>query len=1305
MNAAELFAEISALAGSREAGGTSNGIAQSRLVNRVEYARVVETDEAKLRSTWKRRQGGGSTPLVVVADDPAAVGAVLVLGPDEQGPVRRLRTDAMRDLVARTAAMGRLEAVRHLAEEVARLDTEGVAGLTVRGLGTEHLFKRRLPASLRWSALRERVEGVRADDWRALLVGLGYELEPLPHRGVLARASGRPALVVHSFQSAAQFARLDDQGRLPEGALVSACMEHGVAFGLLVAGSRLRLLSTSAAEAGTTTRYLDLDVATLEPADRPLLGLLAPESLVDGELAAVLAEARDYGQALRLRLDRVLRQQVMPTLGREIGRWAAGADHDLSDDRVRERIEGACLTFVFRALFLLYAESAGHLPMGNQTYAGRSLTRVCARAAEELDVADARSTSLWRDMSGLVDAMREGNRAWAVPAYNGDLFADDRLLGADLMEDASIPDAHLAPVLVALGRDPDDPATGVDFSGLEVGHLGHIYEGLLSLRLSVADRDYTYDAKSDRYVPATEPGAQPDTRAGELLWLTNEGGRKSGGVYYTRTELVRHLVRGAVRPALARHLDAVRATAATDPPAAAEQLFEFFVLDPACGSAHFLVEVLDELADGIATFLGEVALPQVRATLDSLRGGATAFGAGIEDTALLKRVVLKRCIYGVDLSPMGAAIAKVSLWLASFVPGLSLAYLDHNVQIGNSLVGVARPDDVRPPDESNGQVAMFGDAISDALAAAARRAADLRRIEDRTPDEVATSRSVHDAMRIEVEGATTLFDLWTAEPLGVKGARDDVLLIGQQMMSGSAGSLLADAAREKAVAHRFLHWPIAFAEVFARKNPGFDAAVGNPPWDEITVERLAFLGRYRPGLRSLPEKARGRAVAELLSERPELEERFAEEQRRLAGLRSYFGPATGYAGGPGDPDTYKYFCQRYRTLVRDDGSLGVVLPRTAFNSRGSSGFREWLFEEASPRRLDLLVNRSRWAFDAEARLSVALLVAERRPGSPVMRVAGVARSAADFDRQAESPGIELSHSALGPQLEVPSLSTQRQADVLAKLRVGQPFPLGAERWRCFPVREFDETNDKKLWDGKRDGFPLWKGESFDQFDPNGAGARSCPPSPAALAKARKPRPGSESLLGSAPLQARRDAVARTFPRARVAFRDVSRSDDSRTIRACLIPPNHFLTNKAPYLAFIDDGPRCEAACLALMNSLCFDWQARRFVEINVNFFILEGLRLPSLDDETFDALATAAARLSCVDDRFTEFAAATGVVCEALSDEERERLRADIDARVALAWSLSADDLDVVFDDFTMSAVPVAYRDRVRARFQELGGR
>jgi hypothetical protein len=438
-------------------------------------------------------------------------------------------------------------------------------------------------------------------------------------------------------------------------------------------------------------------------------------------------------------------------------------------------------------------------------------------------------------------------------------------------------------------------------------------------------------------------------------------------------------------------------------------------------------------------------------------------------------------------------------------------------------------------------------------------------------------------------------------------------------------------------------------------------------------------------------------------EGPELIERLHAERGRAIELRRYF--AAEYEGASGDPDVYKLFCQRYGQLLRKGGELGVVLPRSVFAAKGSASFRAWLFKHARPQRIDFLVNRGSWAFDMEPRYSVALLVAQRHAaeGDGEFESAGVAASLLEFTEQIQNPGLQLRKSALGRYLEVPLLSAQVDADLLARLRKGSPFAFGTGRWHCFPVAEFHETNDKHLWEGATEGRPLWKGESFDQFDPNGSGERRCIASRAALAKALKPRPGAESLVaGEVKLAARRDAVRRTVERARIAFRDVSRATDSRTVRACLVPPEHFLTNKAPYLAFVDDDPRSEAVCLALMNSLPFDWQARRFVEINLNFFVLEGLRLPTLDDETYAALAEASARLSCVDERFAEFASATGVGCGPLADEEREHLRVDIDARVARAYGLTPSELEVVYADFTLDAVPGAYREMVRERFAEL---
>jgi hypothetical protein len=480
---------------------------------------------------------------------------------------------------------------------------------------------------------------------------------------------------------------------------------------------------------------------------------------------------------------------------------------------------------------------------------------------------------------------------------------------------------------------------------------------------------------------------------------------------------------------------------------------------------------------------------------------------------------------------------------------------------------------------------------------------------------------------------------------------------------------------------------------------GFDAVVGNPPWEELTVEELSFYARHRPGLRGLPAAERTRELTALKEARPELAEQLENEQQRAAELRRSLAPASTL--GAGDPDLYKLFCRRYRELLAPGGALAVVLPRSAFGAKGSTDFRAWLFGETTVDRIDFLLNTGRWAFDAEPRYTVALLTARavHPAGAHEFELAGVADSAAAFARQSASAGVPVRRAALGDRLEVPLLRSNADADVLARIRGhGTPFALGAGgRWRCFPVAELHETNDRKLWEGADAGAPLWKGESFDQYDPHGAEARVCPPTK----KVWKPRPGAESRLAADyPAKERAAAARRELGRSRVAFRDVTNRTNSRTVIAALVPPGTFLTNKAPYLTFVAGGDVDRAACLGVMNSLAFDWQARRFVETNVNFFILEGLRVPRLDNRTYERVAQAAARLSCPDERFDEFAGSTGVETGLLTHEERDDLRSEIDADVAHAYGLMADDLETIFADFTFDAVPAAYRERVRAKLQ-----
>lgn len=121
-----------------------------------------------------------------------------------------------------------------------------------------------------------------------------------------------------------------------------------------------------------------------------------------------------------------------------------------------------------------------------------------------------------------------------------------------------------------------------------------------------------------------------------------------------------------------------------------------------------------------------------------------------------------------------------------------------------------------------------------------------------------------------------------------------------------------------------------------------------------------------------------------------------------------------------------------------------------------------------------------------------------------------------------------------------------------------------------------------------------------------------------------------------------------------------------------------------------------------MNSLPFDWQARRFVETNLNFFILELLTVPAFTDSAYDTLVKLGARLSCPDERFAEVAAACGVTPGVLAADERAELRGEVDALVAVAYGLGPADADILLDDFSLDAVSPLHRDAFRRGLDRL---
>jgi len=1241
--------------------------------------------------------------------------------------VRALPVEPLLQLLKEARSLPRRQAAAFLASEFIRLDESGIPGIGIRGLLTRHFLRDRLHRPDNWDFLTEQAASISAGrGWQENLRVLGYELEQTKS-GYLLRFKVEPVAVIHAYSDYSMFSRVTDQGSLPEGLVLAECERSGASWGILLTPRRFRLFRSSPPVGAATGRYLEIDLRELSADDWAYAGLLAPDSLVKGgKLQGWIEESLTFGDELRKGIEERLRLDALPNVARGLGEYLESKKAaDLSNPEILRDIEAATLTLIFRFIFILYAEAAGFLPVDSAAYRPRSATRLAAEARRDIDRLDKRSIRFWDGLTHIVHMVRNGDRAIGVPAYNGSLFAASGFPGSELLERAQIKDTYLAPTLTAIAYATDKPdSPGLDYAELEIGHLGAIYESLLGLKLTSARESLRYDEKTDRFLPV-RVGDQVSVEKLQLFYQTESGGRKAAGVYYTRQEFVRHLIQHSLVPALDTHLENIAQIAAEDPAEAAKQLFDFKVVDPAMGSAHFLTTALDVMADGIERFLANHPLPPVRELLDSLKSDSdTSTGRVYEDSHLLRRLILKRCIYGVDLSPMAVEVANISLWLASFVPGLALSYLGSNLKVGDSLIGIADIAALRTTSP------MFSDAILNsplarALEKAREAARTLEDIRDRTPDEVTESNERDKELQRVLEGIARCLNLWCAEPLGITEARHiletgeiDAVISGKP--DGKTARLLEDANKE-AERRNFFHWPLAFPLVFLRERPGFDVVVGNPPWNEVNIEELGFYALHDPGLRGMVhEPDRRRRIEELDRLYPHIRSEFNQRYQDLVTQRLFFGKDGGYVKqGKGNLDLYELFCERYSHLARKKGWLGVVLPRAAFLTEGARGFRRWLFGENTVRRVDFILNNRSWAFPIHPQYTIALVATQRVPveAGAEMHQSGPSANLEEFKEVSESPGVAVrlqdlrkwtpspsNDQSREPSWEVPLLPSQKAADLFAKLRQGPRFEQGyPDKWHAFPIQgDVNETSEKSLFNYK-EGMPVWKGRSFDQYDPHGtepAGYANPIQLEQHLQKKRQSSRGQfRRYFRAATLQ-----DIRTLPlhHARIAFRDVSRATDSRTIRASLIPPETGLTNKAPYLVFTTGGPVAQAFVLGVLNSLPFDWQARRFVEASVNFYILNMLTFPSLEKAPWERIGKLAARLSCVDGRFAEFSEQAGVECGPLK-EDRIALQIEIDALVTHTYGLEEADLYTMFDDFTERAVPASYREQLVARFQEGG--
>jgi len=978
--------------------------------------------KAQMRDGYLKRRGGRASPVLLIVGYPATERGPAAAGDDPGGgsPDGRLRLavcgpvgdspgvlwdlDAAQVERVADAALGEPNqhaAVRFLQRVLIGLDgpTHSRLGLGLRNMGllaTQEL-RAGLPQRSDWDEAVRAGRPLLALRGRRLVEGLGFRVEQHTNHVHLLRVNGhsRAAAVFcdddEPFDAPAK--RFD--GITPVSLALSHADAHGADWVVLTRGSEIRLYAarpdTGVGRKGRAETFVEVNLALLTGEHAGYLYLLFSAAALDagGRIEEALDASDRFAVDLAVRLrDRVYAETVPALADAVASRMGpAPSREDLND--AYEQV----MVILFRLLFVAYAEANDRFPYStNARYADHSLTRLVSRLSEDRRhgraVYDYSAASMWTDVKALWAAIDTGNVAWALPAYDGGLFSAEPEVspsGAAIEAMRPLTDAELAPALSSMLIDVSPEGEGpVDFRSLSVRTFGTIYEGLLESQLSLADQNLTVrDLKGDAtYVPAG-PGDAVEVPAGGVYFHNRSGVRKSTGSYFTKPFAVEHLLDHALEPALADHLARLNLLAEAGDTAGVEAaFFDFRCADIAMGSGHFLVAAVDRIERRLTSWLSAnpVSGVGVSASLRRLRSAAVeALGelgddSEIETGSLLRRQVARHCIYGVDLNRVAVELARLSIWVHTFVPGLPLSFLDHNLIEGNSLTGIGTLEEVLrvfEPEADPAAPSLFRGQLTAMLDAASEALSRLARTSDATKAEIDRAREAHRDALAAVAPVRAVFDVVAAHRAGACDLPEN---FDPDVFEKIAST---DAVRRTVEGLRPAHFPADFAEVFLRDGRGgFDCLIGNPPWEKVVADREVWWGMHLPGVRSLPVAKRRARIDALEDRRPDLAVQFEADKEAAESLKRVLRAAFPNLGS-GQTDLYKAFSWANLELARPGGRIGIVLPRTAVSDAGMAKWRLRVTDvgdqddlslslslEASPRMSVLtLINHKGWVFD------------------------------------------------------------------------------------------------------------------------------------------------------------------------------------------------------------------------------------------------------------------------------------------------------------------------------------------------------
>lgn len=1060
---------------------------------------------------------------------------------------------------------------------------------------------------------------------------------------------------------------------------------------------------------------------------------------------------------------------------------AGDPDADIRSPAYLVELREATLILLYRLLFILYAEDRNLLPVRDGRYDDYSLRKIRVGIAGRRDANDAFSASAcryWQHLGDLFRIVSQGDSSIGMPAYNGGLFEDGR---APLLTRCRVPDARFAPLFDDLARRPDILRAWINYRDLSVQHLGGIYERLLEYSLAVEN--------------------------GSIIARPASYARKVSGSYYTHDGLVKLIIRETIAPLVAERKAAFNAQIdqwkkrkelkpadwdaldALDP---ASAMLDLKICDPAMGSGHFLVSLVDYFADEIlesmaAAELEVAAQPWAREITDPWASPLIARIADIrsrilssahqhrwavteaqlDDRHIVRRMILKRVVHGVDKNPMAVELAKVALWLHTFTVGAPLSFLDHHLKCGDSLFG-GKVSDISH--ELGKFVGMFH---QDDLARVARASMTMEAIGNLTDIDIAEAHYSKALMDTATEGLLPLqrtLDFlqakrWAGNPTGrVKDTAEweDLSLAQQyqrswsQLLAQEFGENLLESVKflaerkgklptpREQQAHsmmratialagheHFLHWELAFPTVWQGGQGGFDAIIGNPPWDRMKLQQVEWFAERKPDIAKAARASdRKQLIAQLeAGNDPLWQDYLAAQAAAEAGSRvaRECGDYPLLSGG--DINLYSLFIERAASLIHPRGVVGLLCPSGIAADKGAAEFFRGISGTGRLAALYDFENKKTFFPDIHASFKFCALVFGGE-----QRTVGAARCAFYLHtlEEADDPARILALTAhdfmaVNPNTgAAPIFRTRRDADITTAIYRRQPVLVNRSTdplKKVWPLRYctmFHMTNDSGLFKrrdelekegwypvganrwkkGEAEVVPLYEGKMVQMYDHRAANVvmnadnlhRPAQQEASTHAQHADPAfsPTPQFFIGISDVQQQYQGGWV------LAFKEITAPTNMRSMIAC-IAPGYGFGNKLPlWLPEIGSEQayaQIAPLLLANFNAFAFDFVVRQKLQgQTLNLFIVE--QLPLIRPEQFeqvlgttriaDFVRGEVLRLSYTAHDLAPFARDLGYDGAPFvwdEDDRRHRL-ARLDALFFQLYGLSRDDAAYILDTF-----------------------